>query len=490
LFGELVQFERSSGILLHISSLPGEHGIGDFGKNAFEFIDFLAAAKQKLWQICPLGPAGYGNSPYSSYSAFAGNPLFIDITKFAKTINPKFNFEKVDFEKVKTFKDNILRETFTNFIPHEDFQIFCKTEAFWLDDFALFMALKKHFNFHAWNRWPKPIKLRKIEAIEKYSKLLENEILYQKHLQFIFFFQWQKVKNYANLKGIKIIGDIPIYVGADSADAWSNPQNFLFDQEMNPTEVAGVPPDGFSKDGQLWGNPLYNWKYLENHGFKWWINRIEMMLRMYDLVRIDHFIGLENYWAIPFGNKTAQNGHWKKAAGRKMFETLQKKMGKLPIIAEDLGVLTKDVEKLRDDFEFPGMKVLQFAFYDGMNGTFLPHHTTENFVVYTGTHDNETTKGWYKNLPKKPKTFLHNYLNFDGKNICWKLMETAWKSKAVMTIAPLQDFLELDNYARFNSPGTTKNNWEWRVKKEQLTKNLAKKIKEMTIRNHRAYLKI
>ena len=479
--------KRSSGILLHIVSLPGKFGIGSLGKDAFEFIDFLKESGQKLWQICPLSPTGYGDSPYSSYSAFAGNPLLIDIEEFANDTfnNISFDEEKVEYNKVIELKYKVLRKVFTSFSKTAEYYKFIKDESFWLEDFSLFMALKNHFNLSAWNRWETPIKLRQEKVLLQYRELLKSEIDFQKFLQFIFFRQWHILRSYASSKGIQIIGDMPIYIAEDSADAWSNPKLFSFDENMNPKFVAGVPPDGFSPTGQLWGNPVYDWDYCEDTDFDWWKKRFVSAFKLYDILRIDHFIGFENYWAVPFGEKTAENGSWQKAKGRLLFQKLKNEISNLPIIAEDLGLLTEDVKKLRDDFDFPGMKVLQFAFYDGMKSDFLPHNFTENCVVYTGTHDNETTKSWYKNLPKEPKEFLNKYLKFDGKEISFKLIKMAWESVADIAVAPMQDFLNLDNKARFNSPGTTEGNWQWRVKKEQLSHQLAEQIKALTIRSNR-----
>lgn len=479
--------KRSSGILLHIVSLPGRFGIGSLGKDAFEFIDFLRKSGQKLWQICPLSPTGYGNSPYSSYSAFAGNPLLIDIEEFMDEIfnDISFNEEKVEYNKVIELKYKVLRKAFTSFSKTDEYYEFIKEECFWLEDFSLFMALKNHFNLSAWNNWETPIKLRQEKALLHYNELLKNEIDYQKFLQFIFFRQWKKVRSYANSKNVQIIGDMPIYVATDSADTWSNPKLFSFDEEMNPKFVAGVPPDGFSSTGQLWGNPVYDWDYCENTDFDWWKKRFTSAFKIYDILRIDHFIGFENYWAVAYGNKTAESGSWQKAKGRLLFQKLKDEIADLPIIAEDLGLLTDDVKKLRDDFGFPGMKVLQFAFYDGMKSDFLPHNYPKNCVVYTGTHDNETTKSWYKNLPEKPKEFLNKYLKFDGNDISFKLIKTAWESVADIAIAPMQDFLNLDNNARFNSPGTTEGNWQWRVKKEQLSQQLSMQIKTLTLQSNR-----
>ncbi|MCD4817324.1 MAG: 4-alpha-glucanotransferase [Candidatus Cloacimonetes bacterium] len=486
-----MKFERSSGILLHITSLSGKYGIGSLGKEAHEFVDFLKKSEQKLWQIFPLGPTGFGDSPYQTFSAFAGNPLLIDLDllideKLLEQSNldnlSAFSETEIDFGELITVKDRILRKAFDNFEVSENYNEFHDEEQDWLNDFALFMSLKKHFQGASWSHWDRDIKLRELQAIEYYNEELKDEINYHKFLQFIFFQQWEKLHDYARKNNIKIIGDIPIFIGFDSADAWVNSDIFYFDENREPTKVAGVPPDGFSETGQLWGNPLYDWEAMEKDGFKWWIKRFEAALKQVDILRIDHFIGFVNYWAVPFGDKTAENGKWETAEGDKLFQQVQNKLGSLPIIAEDLGVLTPEIIKLRDQYGFPGMKVLQFAFYDGMEGGFLPHNFTENFVVYTGTHDNETTKGWFSNLPENVRDFTCSYLNFSGNEseIADKLIEAAWKSIAVFAIAPMQDFLNLDNSARMNYPGIAGGNWQWRMKKQYLTDELADKICRIT----------
>ncbi len=486
-----VEMDRKSGILLHITSLPSKHGIGSLGKSAFEFIDFLKASGQKLWQIFPIGPTGYGNSPYQTFSAFAGNPLFIDIDTLLQNgllsqkeieNNIHFNSDKTDYQKVRKFKQKIFKNAFLNFSHTKDYNIFCTENSWWLDDFALFIAIKKHFNNVSWAEWDKDIKLRKNFAIEKYKSMLKTQIDYEKFLQYIFFNQFAQVKEYANKNGIQIIGDIPIFVGFDSADAWANPQIFLFDENLNPTFVAGVPPDAFSPTGQLWGNPLYNWQKLKQTDYKWWRDRFLHTLKSVDIIRLDHFLGFVNYWKIKAGEKTAENGYWEDAPGEHFFATLKKYLGNIPIIAEDLGLITPKVTKLREKFGFPGMKILQFAFYGDDSNPYLPHNITENFAVYTGTHDNETTVGWYKNLPENIRKRVNEYLHTDGKNIHQTLIKAAWDTKAKYALAPMQDFLGLDNSARMNTPGTTGGNWQWRLNKKYLTESLSYFIKEITIK--------
>ena len=491
-----MKFERSSGILLHISSLSGNFGIGSMGNGAKFFIDFLQKAAQKLWQICPLGPTGYGNSPYQTYSAFAGNPLFIDLEELMREgfinetdlqTNDIFIEKKVEFEKVTSFKSDLFRKAYRKFLQNipREFTEFCRLESDWLEDYSLFMALKKHFDGKAWNRWDEEIKLRKSAALKHYSEILRDEIFFHKFLQFVFFKQWNKIHDYCLSRNIKIIGDIPIYVAFDSADAWSHPEYFLFDEENNPTFVAGVPPDEFSPTGQLWGNPLYNWKKHQENNFSWWVKRFRKTLEIVDILRIDHFIGFVNFWAVPAKNKTAENGSWQPAPGKELFATIKKETGNLPIIAEDLGAVTQEVIDLRNQFDFPGMKILHFAFGTGKDNPYLPENFPENCVVYTGTHDNETTEGWFRNLPEFLQKEVDNYLPSTDKKISWRLLEAAWKSRADFAIAPMQDFLGLDNSARMNTPGTIGGNWEWRVKQSQLTDELAARIRKLTLESER-----
>ena len=490
-----MNFERSSGILLHITSLHGKYGIGDLGEEAYNFIDFLSAAKQKLWQILPTGPTGYGDSPYQTFSAFAGNPLFIDLDNLVERTlllpedlitNLQFDNIKVEYEKVRKFKENKLKIAFTNFdFANTKFTDFITEESWWLDDFALFVSLKEHFNGKAWNEWDQEIKLHQQEAVNYYCKHLNKQVNYHKFCQFIFFEQWEKLKKYTNDKSIMIIGDIPIFISADSSDAWSNSQLFQFDKNNVPIKVAGVPPDYFSETGQLWGNPLYNWKVLEKQNFAWWIQRFKAMNKQVDIMRVDHFRGFESYWAVPAGENTAVNGEWEKAPGEKLFGAVLDELGEIPIIAEDLGIITKDVEKLRDKFDFPGMKILQFAFDSDLKNDYLPHNFNKNCVVYTGTHDNETTLGWFKNSSVERKDFLKAYLQKEEIDICWVMLELAWKSDANIAVAPLQDFLCLDNTARMNTPGNPDGNWQWRVEQKQLSSDLAQKIKALTMQSDR-----
>jgi len=484
-----VQIVRSSGILLHITSLPGKEGIGTLGKKAFEFIDFMEEAQQKYWQILPTGPTGYGDSPYQTFSAFAGNPLLIDLEKLYEDgllskdqigNIPVADPSVINFGDLINIKLPLLRTAFSNFSQTPEFEEFCKKEIYWLEDHSLFMALKNKFQGRSWLDWDKAYKLRDRSALDTSEIELKSEIELQKFLQYIFFKQWNEVKTYANQKGISIIGDIPIFVAMDSSDAWAENKIFQFDDDLNPLAVAGVPPDFFSATGQLWGNPLYNWEYLRITDFDWWKKRFAASLDIADLIRVDHFRGFSGYWSVPFGEENAINGKWISAPGIELFETLQHSFEDLPVIAEDLGVITDDVVELRDKFNFPGMKILQFAFGSGPDNPFLPHNFTENCVVYTGTHDNDTTCGWFKKLPTKNKEEVLNYLQTDGSSISWEMMEAAWRSKAILAVAPMQDLLELDSSARMNTPASMGTNWQWRLLPENLSIDLARKIRDLT----------
>lgn len=501
---------RSAGILLHPTSLPGSYGIGELGDEAFNFIDYLAAAKQTLWQILPLGPTGYGDSPYASFSSFAGNPLLISLRKLqqagdisAETLTdaPYFPMDSVDFGRLIPWKLNILHRAATRFLHHADaarmekYEQFCAAEQWWLDDFALFMAVKAYFDAKArregvfgamWsNYWDRDIALREPDAVARWQSQLAEEISVQKVLQFYFFSQWDALHRYANENGIRIIGDIPIFVAPDSADVWANRELFRLDEIGQPTVVAGVPPDYFSKTGQLWGNPLYNWKKMTENGYEWWVKRISATLKMVDIVRIDHFRGFAAYWEIPAGEKTAINGRWVQAPGDDFFTTIQKTLGELPIIAEDLGVVTEDVVTLRDKFGFPGMKVLQFAFDAGESGgkgatnAFLPHNFLPHAVVYTGTHDNDTTLGWYEKRTEAEKDLVRRYLGRPDHDIAWEFIRLAMASVAQFAVIPFQDVLALGTNARMNTPSVLGGNWQWRFRAEALNDWTAGRLREM-----------
>lgn len=487
--------ERSSGILFHPTSLPGKYGIGTLGKEAYKFIDFLVESRQKLWQILPLGPTGYGDSPYQCFSSMAGNPLLIDLEilqdegwldKKELPDNIRFTESKVDYGKIIKVKYPLLRKAFGRFMKKADsvdvakYEAFCKKHTKWLDDYALFMALKNHYGLKPWHDWSFEVVVRQESEIEKFRNELEEEIQFHKFMQYMFFKQWLELKAYAAQNYIKIIGDIPIYVAYDSIDAWINPEIFLLDEKRKPLMVAGVPPDYFSKTGQLWGNPIYNWDRLKLDGYQWWIERLKANLVLYDIIRIDHFRGLESFWAVPYGEKTAVKGEWVTGPGHDFFDTIFEALPNIKIIAEDLGVITPEVEELRDAYGMPGMKILQFAFDSKEDNEYLPHTYDKNCVVYTGTHDNDTIKGWYKSLGKDDNKKMQDYLDTDNKNVEWKMIRAAWASVAQMALVPMQDILELGTDARMNMPGNPAGNWQWRMKKDALTPEIAKKLAHLT----------
>ncbi|PAX56148.1 4-alpha-glucanotransferase [Brunnivagina elsteri] len=496
-------FPRSSGVLLHPTSFPSRFGVGDLGDEAYKFIDFLKESFQQYWQVLPLGPTGYGNSPYMSYSAIAGNPLLISLDKLQEEHLlaewdfgnvPNFPTHQVDYNQAISYKTHLLKLACQNFKNQaepkqkEKFTKFCKAKAHWLDDYALFMALKEANQNASWFQWETGLAKRKPESLVKATQELAENIFYHKFLQFQFFHQWSQLKTYANEQGIEIIGDIPIYVAQDSADVWSNPEIFCLDEETGEAALmAGVPPDYFSATGQLWGNPVYNWKALQKQDFKWWIQRFEAMLDYVDIIRIDHFRGFEAYWAVEKGEETAEKGKWVTAPGDKLFAAIRKKLGKLPVLAEDLGIITPEVEELRDKYEFPGMKVLQFAFGSDPGNPFLPFNYQRNAVVYTGTHDNDTTIGWWNTASDWEKRNLWMYLGcISNDDIHWDLIRLAFSAIANQAITPLQDILGLGNEARMNFPGKPEGNWEWRYHSDTLTPDLSAKLKDLTILYGRA----
>jgi len=487
-----MQRVRKSGILLHPTSLPGPGGIGSFGTAARDFIDFLQASGQTLWQVLPLGYTSYGNSPYMCYSAFAGNPLLIDLERLvvdgdlaATSLRTDLPSDRVDYQQVMDYKCGLLRTAAAAFFAGggdarvEEFWHFCDTTP-WLHDFALFMALKEQYPGMSWCDWPKEIACRETAALEEASRSLGSAIGEQKYLQWQFFRQWHEVRDYATRQSVGIFGDIPIFVAYDSCDVWANPQLFHLDKGGRPTVVAGVPPDYFSKTGQLWGNPLYNWEAMAQEGYAWWIERVRSSLDLYDLIRIDHFRGFAACWEVPYGEKTAKNGRWAPGPGEALFSALSRELGDLPIVAEDLGHITPDVEALRDMFSFPGMKILQFAFGSGPDNPYLPHNHVCSSVVYTGTHDNDTTAGWFSSLSAREKKMVLRYLDRTGEGIVWDLIRTALASVADTVVLPLQDLLELPNEFRMNLPGTAGGNWSWRFGKNALTAKLAKRLLELT----------
>ena len=487
--------KRASGILLPVSSLPSNYGIGSFSKSAYKFIDQLARAGQSYWQILPLGPTSYGDSPYQSFSTFAGNPYFIDLDelvkegvltkKECKTCDFGEDSSSVDYGKIYSQRYKLLRTAYkrSKIYKNPDYHKFIWENGYWLEDYALFMAVKDRFEGKSWSEWAEDIRLRHPNALDYYREKCYYEVEFQKYLQFKFMEQWAKLKAYANEKGIQIIGDIPIYVAFDSADAWAHPELFQFDEENLPSAVAGCPPDAFSDDGQLWGNPLYRWEYHKETGYAWWVSRMKHCYQLYDVVRIDHFRGFDEYYSIPFGDETAVNGHWEKGPGMELFSILEEKLGKREVIAEDLGLMTPSVEKLVADSGYPNMKVLEFAFEPDKDTGYLPHDYDKNCVVYTGTHDNDTIRSWYDTLPKKNKLFLHTYMNnadTPAEEMNWEMIRLAMMSSANTCIIPLQDYLGLGNEARINHPSTLGCNWKWRLQEGQITTELLKRIKQLT----------
>lgn len=488
-------YERASGILLHITSLPGKYGIGTMGREARDFIDFLVVSGQKLWQILPLGHTGYGDSPYQCFSAFAGNPLLINLEKLLEQrlltqaempSAADFGDDEVDYGQVYEYKYAILRKAFERFRQTNDktglmqFGAFCVRNRQWLEDYAFFMALKIHHDGKPWSEWERALKFREQEAMNRYRHHLADEIDFYRFLQFVFYHQWLELKSYANINHIRIIGDIPLYVAFDSADAWAQPGLFQFDENLDPITVAGVPPDYFSETGQLWGNPIYNWEGMRQEGYSWWVERIRANFLLYDILRIDHFRGLAAYWAVPFGEETAVKGKWIQAPGEQMLEAVIENLGELPIIAENLGVITPDVEAMRTRFHMPGMKILQFAFDLSEDNDFLPHTYDHNQVVYTGTHDNDTTLGRFLESTETEKQQMRDYFQIDESDPAWSFIRLAWSAVADMAIAPLQDVLRLDGKARMNFPGKASGYWKWRFTRDMLTDQHASALHKLT----------
>lgn len=491
---------RECGILLPISSLPSKYGIGCFSKAAYDFVDALAEAGQSYWQILPLGPTSYGDSPYQSFSTFAGNPYFISLEDLIKEgVLKKKECDAVDFgddpmyvdyAKIYEGRTALLRKAYerSNISENPDFRRFQEEQGYWLKDYALFMAVKSRFGGVSWSEWAEDIRLRWQNALDYYREELYYEIEFYEYVQFKFREQWMKLKAYANEKGIKIIGDIPIYVAMDSADTWVNPWLFKMDENNQPTQVAGCPPDGFSATGQLWGNPLYNWEVHRNTGFDWWVKRIAHCFTMYDVVRIDHFRGFDEYYAIPYGDKTAENGWWEKGPGMDLFRTISWRLGHKAIIAEDLGYMTDSVKQLVEDSGYPNMKVIEFAFDERDTGNatdYLPHNYPNNCVVYTGTHDNLTMMAWLEDITPGEKKKVKQYLNrmdATDEEICKDMIATVMGSVANLCIIPMQDYLCLGNEARMNQPSTLGTNWKWRMQKGQFPKKMQKELNELALR--------
>ena len=488
---------RYSGILLHPTSFPSPYGIGDFGKGAYEFVDFLEAAGQHLWQILPLVPiTSFGNSPYQGFSVFAGEPLLIspELLQEKRLLAredlqdiPDFDPVKIDYDLVREYKYGLYKKAFAAFLHTadknllEEYESFCEANAFWLNDYCLFMAARDYHEGSAWTEWPDDLRNPTKESRALWSRKLEDSISYHRFLQYLFHMQWYALKQYANDKGIAIIGDIPIFVSPDSADVWANRELFQMTEEGTLSAVAGVPPDYFSSTGQLWGNPLYDWEVHKADGYQWWISRIRNQIDQVDYLRIDHFRGLEAYWSVPVGETTAINGTWVKGPGEDLFRAIQAELGEdLPIFAEDLGLITPEVEHLRDTFGFPGMRILQFAF-EGGESTFLPHQlNTRNCICYTGTHDNNTSRGWYDQTSEYSRDKVRRYMNTDASSISWDFIRICLGTIARYSIFPLQDVLKLGSEARMNVPGQAHGNWAWRYQKGDLNSGMASGLRQMT----------
>jgi 4-alpha-glucanotransferase len=493
-----MRFKRSGGVLVHPTSFPSRYGIGDLGDAAYQFVEFLERFGQGLWQVLPLNPTGYGDSPYQSFSAFAGNPLLISpdhlvrdgyLPATAVAQVPDFPLDSVDFGPVIDYKNSLLDEAFAYYQAHgsaeqrQAYQTFCAANAAWLKDYALFMALKTHHqdqNGGVWNTWPAEIARREPQALQKWGKRFAGDAERYQFLQFLFFEQWTALRQFANDKGIKIIGDAPIFVAYDSADVWANRALFYLNADGSPKVVAGVPPDYFSETGQRWGNPLYNWELMAENGYAWWADRLRAIFNQFDIVRLDHFRGFEAYWEIPADEPTAVIGRWTPAPGMQFFHAVNDMLGELPIIAEDLGVITAGVEALRDEFAFPGMKVLQFGFGGERNNAFLPHTYAQNCVVYTGTHDNDTTLGWYQSAAEHEQDHVRRYLSSDGNDIVWDLIRAAYASVADMAVVPLQDLMKLGTEARMNFPGKLGHNWVWRFTQDMLDDSIGWRLAELS----------
>ncbi len=498
--GAETPIEKYAGILAHPTSFPSPYGIGDLGKGAYKFIDFLQRSGLNLWQVLPLGHTGFGDSPYQPFSAFAGQPLIISIDNlkelgllkeedFAEM--PAWNPVDIDYGTLIEFKTGLLKLAYERFTDPEvkdglsadeekmqNYKSWCEKEE-WLSDYALFMAGKDYHQGAPWYMWESSLKNPTTASKKKWTEQLSHEMGYYMFIQYLFHQDWYALKEYANTKGIKIVGDIPIFMSWDSVDVWCNKKLFELDSKGYPTKVAGVPPDYFSATGQLWGNPLYKWTQHTKTGYDWWIQRLRHQMSLADYVRIDHFRGFDKYWAIPYGDETAVNGKWVEAPGVNFFTTLEATLGyDIPIIAEDLGEIDESVIKLRDKFGFPGMKILQFAFENPEENHFLPHNYTRNCVCYTGTHDNDTTFGWYKHAYEASKDKLRRYYSTDGHDICWILIRACFSSVANMAIVPMQDVLSLDSWARMNTPGVGEGNWSWRFTEEDMSPELAARLFE------------
>ena len=490
--------KRASGVLMPVFSLPSKYGIGCFSKEAYKFVDQLKKAGQSYWQILPLGPTGYGDSPYQSFSTYAGNPYFIDLKtlvkeglltkKECKEVRCKEQ-KKIDYEKIYQNRFKILKKAYRRFQKNDKYEKFLEENAFWLEDYCMYMAIKDAHEGKSWSEWEELLKKREKTALEKVKEELEDEIGFYQFQQYEFDRQWKKLHTYAKEQGIQIIGDIPIYVAFDSADAWAAPELFQFDEENNPIRVAGCPPDAFAKTGQLWGNPLYNWEYHQKTGYAWWIQRIRYCFQRYDVVRIDHFRGFDEYYAIPYGDETAENGEWMPGPGMDLFLKMKETLGDLPIIAEDLGFLTDTVRQLLKDSGYPGMKVLEFAFVAGEDSDYLPHNYIRNCVVYTGTHDNETLIGWWSSIDQRARDMARDYMaaHYTPDHLInIPFITLAMRSIADLCIIPMQDYLGLDNKSRMNKPSTVGDNWRWRTISDDMDDDLAEEIGRLTLMTGRS----
>ncbi len=499
-------FHRASGILLHPTSLPGEHGIGDLGPEAYWFVDLLREAGQSYWQVLPLGPTGYGDSPYQSFSAFAGNTLLISLEELARegfllpdqlAEKPAFPTERVDFGSVYDWKPKILQLAFYGFQKNagmairDEFERFRAENDWWLHDYALFRAIKTSQGQASWLEWPEPLRQRRPDELATVNDQLSDQVLAEKFFQFVFSRQWSSLKKYANDRGVRLIGDMPIFAALDSADVWCNQDRFKLNQNGTPKVVAGVPPDYFSETGQLWGNPVYDWERMRQDRFSWWIARVGSLLRTVDVIRIDHFRGFEATWEVPGNDETAENGSWEAVPGKELFSVLAEALPSLPVIAEDLGVITPEVIGLRDSFGFPGMKILQYAFGGDARNSDLPHNYVRNCVAYTGTHDNETAVGWWEAHspegvsdddpgPTRVTEHCKRYLATDGSKINWDLMRAIWASVADTAIVPIQDVIGVGSEGRMNLPATETENWTWRMTKEAISPDVTQRLREMT----------
>lgn len=486
---------RRSGILMHLSSIPSPHGIGTMGQAAREFVDFLKESGQSVWQLLPIGPTSYGDSPYQSYSTFAGNPYFIDLDELREMgllsvedyerMDWECSEERVNYGTLYFKRYPILQKAAENFLkaPTEEYTDFCMEHKGWLDDFALFMTLKDVHGGKSWADWDEGYRNREEEALTYALDVYQEKIQIWKVYQFFFYKQWRALKAYANERGVEILGDLPIYVSMDSVDVWAHPELFQLDAERRPQVVAGCPPDAFSEDGQLWGNPLYAWDVMGKDQYCWWIERIRHACDVFDILRIDHFRGFESYYAIPAGDTTARNGQWCKGPGMKLFHAVESALGKKNIIAEDLGYLTKEVRDLLRDSGFPGMKVLEFAFdeYDTGRNEYLPHNHVQNTVAYLGTHDNNTVVGWYRELSDGQRRYVNEYLRLSSGELHWEFIQSLFSSVAELVIVQMQDILGLDESARMNMPSTSGCNWSWRARKDCFTKELAEKLRRNTL---------